>query len=194
MRPIKAFTLAELLIASSIFLAVMVSIYTAFHTGTFGYRDIEENIRVSQTAKQILECINLDLKNSFYYSSKETKFTGNKNDISFLTLIDTFIRGEIFQNYAYLVFKLEGDTLTRLCRKGKEALNVESEIKPQELGSNIEELAFSYGTAASGDQPLDWKDAWSDEKKLPTAVKVKLTIKNRAKHEFSRIIYLPTVK
>jgi prepilin-type N-terminal cleavage/methylation domain-containing protein len=199
----KAFTLVELLIASSIFLVVMVSIYSAFHTGTFGYRNIEENIIASQTAKQVLERINLDIRNSFRYSEDETKFTGNKDGISFLTLVDTFSNGKMSQNFVFLAYNIEDGAVMRLSRKNKEALNDKSQIKPQELGTNIEGLEFSYAAAAVNETPEPngwfgvpplWKETWSDPKEFPIAVKVKLTIKNKAAQEFSRTIYLPLAK
>ncbi|MCX5715091.1 MAG: prepilin-type N-terminal cleavage/methylation domain-containing protein, partial [Candidatus Omnitrophica bacterium] len=68
MKKTKAFSLVELLIASAIFAVVMVSIYSAFRTGIFGYKNIRENIEIYQSARFILERINLDLRNAFAYS------------------------------------------------------------------------------------------------------------------------------
>ncbi len=184
----KALTLLELLIVSSISAVIMVSIYAAFRTGTFGYRDIQNNIKVYQAARQILERINTDLRNAFAYSNNETKFKGDTNGISFLTLVDTFSRDKITQDYAFVSYKLEGNTLMRLCRKNKDALNDKSEVAWQEFGSNIKEITFSYGFLLPG-QPLQWKDLWDNPLALPVAVKVKLVFQNRAQ-EFQRQIFL----
>lgn len=198
MKKIKAVTLIELLIASSIFVVLMLSIYSAFHTGIFGYRNIEEAINISQGARQILERINLDLRDSFAYAKDQTKFTGNKNDISFLALIDTFNENKIMQDYAFVSYALKGDKLMWLCRKNKDSLNDKSEVQPEELSANIKEIIFSYGNIVTAGQPLQWKDSWAsqgdpeeEQKVLPLAVKVKLTLKNRAEQDFERTIFLP---
>jgi len=187
----KAVTLIELLIASSIFAIVMVTIYSAFHTGLFGYRDIEENIDIYQTARIILERLNLDLRNSFAYSQDETKFSGNNHEISFLTLAENFSEDKLILNYAFVSYKLEGKDLLRLFRRNQEALNDSAEIEPQELSSNVEDLIFSYGFIESGSEGIKWKDSWEDKKAFPVAVKAKLIITGKKKEEFERTIYFP---
>lgn len=195
MRKNNAFTLIELLIASSIFVIVILTIYSAFHTGIFGYRNIEETITIYQTARQILDRINLDLRNSFAYSNNETKFIGNPKDITFLTLVNTFSEDRIVQDYAFVFYKLEGDKLMRLCRKNKEALNENSGILPEEMASGVE-MTFSYFYIDSPNNSLKEKDLWNaqdkpeEKQKLPVAIKVKLTIKNKIQQEFERKIFL----
>jgi prepilin-type N-terminal cleavage/methylation domain-containing protein len=190
MKKNKAVTLIELLITSAIFVVVMVAIYSAFQTGIFGYRDIEENIQLYQSARQILERINLDLRNSFAFSKDETKFIGSKNEISFLTLVDSFTQDKIMQDYALVAYKLEEGKFTRLCRKNQQALNEKSEIEPLEFAENVAELSFSYAALPTSGQSIEWKDSWEDTKKLPTAVRVELTLKNKIRQEFERQIFL----
>ncbi len=194
---LSAFTLVELLIASAIFLVVILTVYSAFQGGVFGYRNIEENINMYQTARFILERMNLDLRNSFVYSKKDANFTGNKDEISFLALVDTFSQDKIEQAYAFVSYKIEEDRFMRLCRKDKESLKEESEIQPEEIVSNIEEVSFEYGYIDPIDNSLKFKGSWAgkdgpqDEQKiLPVAVKIKLSIKNKIKKEFERLVYL----
>ena len=144
MKKLTGFTLVELLIAASIFVVVMVSIYSAFSAGMFGYKGIEENIKISQIARQILERINLDLRNSFAYSDSDAKFSGAKDSLSFLSLADNYNNNEITPTYAFISYKLEGDRLMRLRRVNQEALKETSEIEAEEIGADIEELVFSY--------------------------------------------------
>ncbi len=183
----KSFTLIELLITSSIFMVVMLTVYISFNTGIFGYRNIEGTLSVSQTATKVLERINLDLRNSFAYSTDETKFSGSKNEISFLTLA---------QDYAFISYKLEENNFLRLCRRNQESLNDNSETEPKILASNLKEIVFSYGYVDPQSQILEWKDTWDDPILLPAAVKVNLSIKNEigrnsAEQDFERIIFLP---
>ncbi len=183
----KSFTLIELLIASSIFMVVMLTVQISFNTGIFGYRNIEGTLTVAQAATKVFERMNLDLRNSFAYSTDETKFSGGKNEISFLTLA---------QDYAFISYKLEENNLLRLCRRNQESLDDKIEIKPKILASNLKEIVFSYGFLDTKKQILEWKDAWDDPVLLPAAVKVNLTIKNEigrtnAEQNFERIIFLP---
>jgi len=194
MKKPKAFTLVELLIASGIFLVLMLTVYSSFHTGMLGYRNIEEAIDTYQTARQILERINLDLRNSFAYSGNETKFTGTGNSISFLTLVDTFSEDEIVQDYALVSYTLIDKKLLRQCRKNQESLNENSEVQAEEMASKIEGINFRFGYLNA--DKLEWSDSWpregalEDEKKaLPVKVEVKLTIKNRIEQVFQRTIF-----
>jgi len=193
MQKTKAFTLVELLIASSIFIVVMLTIYSAFHTGIFGYRNIEEAIDTYQAAGQILGRINLDLRNSFVYSANETKFEGENKQISFLALVDSYQEDKTVQDYAFVSYALEGNKLMRLCRINQDALNNESETKSEEMADNIE-VIFTYFYIDPDDptnNSLKEKGAWDDKVKLPAAVKINLTVKGKTESNFQRTVYLP---
>lgn len=201
MNRIRAFTLVELLIASAIFLVIMLTVYSSFHTGMLGYRNIEEAIDVSQSTRQILERINLDLRNAVIYSAREAKFAGNKGSIEFLTIADRFTQDEILKEYCLVSYSLEGARLMRLCRRNQESLNQESRVSPEEMAYNLEEIAFSYGYINVMDNSLAWKDSWAvqdapedEQKSLPVAVKVELRLKSRIKQDFQRTIFLPLDK
>lgn len=192
----KAFTLIELLIASTIFMVLMVTAYSAFHTGIFGYRDIEENIDIYQAARLILERMELDLKSSFPYSATEAKFSGSKNEMSFLSLVDSFNKDKISTDYAFISYKLEENKLLRLCRKNQESLKEKSEMQPDEMAGNIKELSLNYGYIDPADNSLkfdndSWGDTLDEQKTLPVAVKVNLVLKAKAEYSFERTIFLP---
>jgi len=189
----KGLTLTELLIATAIFALVLLTVYVSFHAGILGFRNIEEEIVTSQSARQILERINLDLRNSFAYSLDDSKFTGNPNDISFLTLVDNYTGDKIRQEFAFVSYKLEGDRLMRLCRLNAEALKEESAILAEEMSAGIEELSFKYGyKPSSGSEPIVFdKDSWQGDAGLPLAVKIKLVFNNSVKDTFERTIFLP---
>lgn len=208
MKKTRGLTLTELLIATAIFALVLLTVYASFHAGILGFQNIEEAIGVSQSARQILERINLDLRNSFAYSVDDSKFTGNPKDISFLTLVDNYSGDKIRQEFAAVSYKLEGDKLMRLCRLNTEALKKESADLPgEEMSSEVKKITFEYGyEPASGGEPIVFdKDSWQNNPKLPLAVKVKLELfRSRAKDTedtlertvdtFERTIFLPPVK
>lgn len=198
MKKSAAFTLIELLIASAIFLVVAVTIYSAFGAGIFGLRHINESIDMQQAARQILERLDTDLRNAFTYAKdKESKFIGNASGISFLTLVDTFSVDKLEQEYAFVSYEVEGNTLMRACRKNQESLNAGSTIQAEEMSPRIEKLEFSYGYIDPFDKSLKLKDSWGapgaldEQKTLPAAVAVKLAIKDKGTQEFQRTIYLP---
>lgn len=191
MKKRKAFTLVELLLAAAIFAVVVVSIFSAFHTGIFSYRNIDDAIELYQSARRALERMNLDVRNAFSYSADDAKFTGDANSISFLTLQETFSEDEVMRDYAFVSYSLEGGRLIRLCRKGKESLNDKLAVEPDELAQGAEELVFSYGYVDKADGTLKWKDAWDDAASFPAALKVTLSLKNKANAAFERTIYLP---
>jgi prepilin-type N-terminal cleavage/methylation domain-containing protein len=194
----KGFTLVEILVATAIFAVVITTVYSAFHTGIFGYRNIERNIEINQAVQQILECINLDLRNAFVYSSDESRFQGEAGFVSFLTLVDSYRKDKIVRDYALVSYSLEKNKIRRLCRKGKESLNARSEITAEEMASNMDmEIKFQYGYLGK-DKETEWLDSWpgfvstgEEGKGLPLAVKVKLTVKNKTEEVFERTIFLP---
>jgi prepilin-type N-terminal cleavage/methylation domain-containing protein len=197
MKKFRGFTLVELLISSSISLVLMITVYSAFHTGIFGYRDIEDRILAYQAARLILERINLDLRNSFAYSEEETRFTGSGNEIGFFALVDTFSQNNSSKDYAFLSYQVQDNRLTRLCRKNKNSLNEKLEIQPEEMADGLGSLSFEYGFLDPTDKSLKFKDTWAtksdaenERKTFPAAVRVKLTLGEKVNQDFQRTVYL----
>lgn len=186
----KAFTLVELLISSAILAVIMITVYSAFYSGIFGYRDIGENIEISQEARLIFNRLNLDLQNSFSYSKTGSKFSGDKTNIAFLSLVDSFSEGEMITDYTYVAYKFEDERLERFLKKNKDALNTAVSAEVQEMADNIEDLYFNYGYSDAPENPLEWKEAWDTTTAMPSAVKVKIVFKGKSTYEFERVIFL----
>ncbi len=219
----RAFTLIELLIAASILVVVMVAIYSAFYSGIFGCRGIDDIIEAHQVSRAILERVNIDLKNSFAYKDKSgnAKFTGSGHEVSFLTLVDTFVplkkinlneegfltgsgQENIVRDFALVSYKLEGNKLFRRVLKAQEALNQDSQARPEEMADNVVDIVFQYGkvpvaTQKDKDLVVDFKDTWvakddpdDEQGVLPVAVKISLIVKKgKIEYEFKRVVYLP---
>lgn len=190
-RTNSALTLVELLIASSIFVIIMTAVYSAFHAGIFGQRRIEGAIDIFQNARQVFGRIDLDFRNAFAFSSQDAKFLGNKNDLSFLTLVNTFSDNQITRDYSFVAYKLERDKLMRLCRKNQAALNEKSGKEPEELAAYIKGLNFSYGYVEADSTEIRWKDSWEDKTAMPDVLRITLTVGDKTKQEFVRTIFLP---
>lgn len=185
-----AFTLIELLITVSIFSIIILGLYSIFHTGVFSYNRLDKSLSLYQTARKIFNRIDLDLKNSFSYSNNETRFMGEKDKISFLTLT-----GSDFSSVSY---EREETNLLRLRKKGIESLKEDISTKPRVLARNIKEIDFSYAFSTGDESIFDWKDEWADadieKKNLPLAVKINLTLRENSKKgrdvKFEKIIFL----
>ncbi|MFH1458640.1 MAG: prepilin-type N-terminal cleavage/methylation domain-containing protein [Candidatus Omnitrophota bacterium] len=194
MKRHRAFTLVEVLVSSSIFLVVLVTAYSAFHAGVLSYRNIEDRISLYQAGRFILERIHLDLRNSFAFSKGRARFLGFANEMSFLTLIDSFSQDAISKEYCLVSYALENDKLMRLCKRGKQSLDEKSSAAPDEMACRLQELVFEYGYVDPADKSLKFKDTWaseSEQKSLPVAVRIKIVLKNKSVQDFERTIYLP---
>ena len=203
MKRNRSLTLIELLIATSIFVTVTMTLYSAIHSGIFGYRNIEDSIEIYETARSIMERLNLDLRNCFAYKDKEgiTKFSGNDKELNFLATVAAFSNDKIDRDFAFISYTLDANRLMRLCRRNSEALREASVIQPQELASHIKEMNFKYlcfdpqGPKDPKEKTVIEKDSWAltseDEKKtLPLAVHISLTVQGKVEKKFERIIYL----
>jgi prepilin-type N-terminal cleavage/methylation domain-containing protein len=187
----RGFTLIELLIASSILTIVMMAIYLSFRVGVFGYRDIEDNLQTTQAARMIMKRLDLDLRNSVMYSGDETRFKGDKRTVSFMTVVDTFMGGKMEQDYAFITYRSDNNSILRGCLKNNEIFAVSGPGQQEELACDIEGFTFDYGYIKSKNGPLEWKDSWSDPKALPVAVRVSLSIRGKRSYDCSRVIFLP---
>lgn len=190
MKKNNAFTLIELLIASGIFAVVMISAYSAFNSGLLGYRNIGERVDTYQAARTVLERLNPDLRNAFSYSRDEARFTGKKEEITFLTLADTYTQDKMIQEYAFAGYRLADKKMMRLLRRNRDALNNNSETQPEEMAAGVKELSFTYLYLDPADNSLKEKDSWDDPKALPAAVKVKLTFEGKIAQSFESTIFL----
>ncbi|MCX5712171.1 MAG: prepilin-type N-terminal cleavage/methylation domain-containing protein [Candidatus Omnitrophica bacterium] len=186
----KAFTLMEMLIAVTIFTVIAVSLFSAFRSGTFGYRSIEEAIDLNQSVLSALNRLDSDVRNCFSYSINENKFSGGASSISFLTLTDVFNGKGMEQKYAFVSYAIKDNKLMRLCRLDGEALDQNSSVMPEEMLDNAQ-IKFEYGHVQTGNS-IVYVSSWTDPKALPACIKVVLTAAGlgKANKVFERTIYL----
>lgn len=184
-----AFTLIELLITTSIFSVMILTVYSTFNTGLLSNQRIEASLDTYQTARRILNRMSLDLKNSFSFSSEDTKFTGKNNELSFLTLIGS--------NFSSVSYRLGDGKLLRIYKRNSESLKEEEMPRPRILAKRIKGIEFAYAYLTEDERVFEWKDEWDQKDKLPLAVKIKLILieklpKQKEKEvEFCQIVFLP---
>ncbi|MFH0856107.1 MAG: type II secretion system protein GspJ [Candidatus Omnitrophota bacterium] len=185
MRHSKAFTLIELLISLCVFAIIMVTLYSAFNTGVTGLGRIEANATALESGYFTLERIGKDLRNSFAYSSDDSRFSGDNAGLSFLTLGPQF---------SFIKYSLSGKVLLRLARVNQDALQNASGTKPKILARNVKQIKFTYIYLDPDSKELKETDAWNDTSALPVAVKVNLVLEGKRDAAFTRTIYLPLAK
>ncbi len=186
----KAFTLMELLIAVTIFTVIAVSLFSAFRSGIFGYRSIEEAIDLNQSAFSALSRLDTDARNCFSFSADDNKFIGDGSSLGFLTLVDIFEGAKLEKKYAYVSYSIKVNKLMRLCRLDSQALNANSAVLPEEMLENAQ-IKFEYGSIQPN-KAITYSGSWSDKKTLPVCIRVTLTIgkTGKATKAFERTIYL----
>ena len=82
-----------------------------------------------------------------------------------------------------------GSFALRLSGFQNDSLNSQGEFLPKTVLTDVESLSFEYGFY-DNQTVLNWNNAWSEIKKLPAAVKVKLVMMKNLNKEFKRVIYL----
>lgn len=197
---VKGFTLLEVLIATSIIAIVAMSLYSAFHTGVLSYKKIGASFEVYQSARSILNRMELDLSNAFGYSDEDSKFSGQKETLDFFSVIDSYSGIKKYSNVCRIKYEVKNKILNRSCFTDLKALTAGAEPVTEEFPFGVSEISFEYAfdlNIATG--AYEWFGAWPKEKNekgpLPLAVKIKLVFTESTKAqtplEFIKIIPLP---
>jgi type II secretory pathway pseudopilin PulG len=189
-----AFTFVELLISSLLLVTVTVALLASFQSGIGGYGNIEESSRLHQTARNILDRINLDLRNCRAYSNKDTFFHGDDHRLSFLTLLDKYQDDKTNRYLVSITYAKKETSVMRLVKIGTDIFKEDSKCESEEMGEPmVENIVFSYGSKQKqGD--ITFTDSWpiGTPQALPLVVKVTLTLKGKKSYLFERSIYVPT--
>ena len=205
-KPVKAFTFLELLISTGIFTVIAVSLYSAFRTGLFSYNTVGASFVTEQNARILLDRMGADLKNSFLYSKNNSQFKGDKNLLSFFSVVDEYDKtGTVFPRVYRIEYELTGNKLQRFCYKGLDAVTAQGTAEPRALSLSVKAISFEYANpAATRDAPYSWQTLWPKEDtqqrgSLPLAMKIKLALIQKDKNsknsdriiEFDKTVFLP---
>ncbi|MEI8350438.1 MAG: type II secretion system protein GspJ [Candidatus Omnitrophota bacterium] len=199
----RAVTLVELLIATSIFSIIILSLYSAFNTGVSSYGRVDSSFTLYQTARIALNRITVDIANTFAYAKSDSRFKGDAGSVELFSIVDIYEKTKIFPKVCRVRYELSGGVLTRACYKELDALVNNAEVKREEIAYDVKDVSFEF--AAAGDkagESYQWQELWpKDEKQkkcLPLAVRIKLTLiekvkakKSTALLEFDKIAALP---
>lgn len=200
-----AFSLLELLIVSSIFSVMMLSIYSAFQAGILSYNKMDSAFNIYQTARVILNRMEQELKNSFIYCLEDSGFEGQGQALRFFSLSDAFAQGRAVANICRIKYEqdLTNNVLKRNVSRGLAVLESDDKgASAEELSSAIQKISFEYASSSNRlDEPFTWQPAWpkpgdaEQKKELPLAVRIKLSLaeKNKKQQEISAIEFTKIV-
>jgi len=207
----KGFTFIEMIIAVTIFSIIAVSIFSVFRAGVRLWGATNPVIQANQSTRYFFNTISKDLKNSVSYNAasaavrtfgssenKKPNFEGDKQSISFMTLVEVSSGGVLphteLARVAYSYDKSK-KTVKRAIATKTEGLSVDH-AKSTDLLKDIDDKDFGfeycYKVASSPTEySYEWKDEWSDEDmdkgKIPRGVKVKAGL-------YGKTIFIPTGK
>lgn len=198
----NAFTLIELLLAAAISSVIIVVVYSVFQGSITSYNKIESSSVVYQTARAIFNRLELDLKNAYSFADDDAKFQGAKKSLDFFSLAASFENGGEFVYPARVKYDFTGESLTRSCAKGWNA--IEGDVQEEELSDQAVDFSLQYAFKADdSSSTVEWLDSWPPQSQgstastrlLPQAVKIKLTIieKNKQGKQASNVEFTKEV-
>ncbi|MEW6009415.1 MAG: type II secretion system protein GspJ [Candidatus Omnitrophota bacterium] len=170
-------TLVELLVSILIFSIIVVSLYSAFRVGLTAYRKGEKTASFHQKIRLSLDSLASDLRNSYRFSDRDSKFLSENEKITFYTLKPFYSRAlKETRQICKAEYYREEKKLFRNISCSTSAFADESKLKPEVLLDNITlfNCKFPYQSEEAGS--VNWKDYWKETDKVPLAVKVSLQI------------------
>ncbi len=178
----KGFTLVEILLAFTIFLLLILLIFTGFRLSSRTTEKITERDETSQRIRVVYERLGWLIRGAYPYKfvDKDGKerllFTGEGNSIGFVTTSVIPATGKIYDlsglKWVYLFVDNEGlkekDNVFFLEKNLEESREGAFILDPSVKSMNIEYLDPEENT---------WVDTWGpDNERLPPAIKIRLNI------------------
>lgn len=192
----KGFTLIELLITLAIVATILVIIYGSYASSVAIMNDCREQVSFYREIRLVLEMIPREISGAFVSPNNENlRFEGEEDELHFSSASEGLLPGrestDIREISYYLQSELDRNSLVR-----REECPVDDDIgeggETLTLIDDLESLSFSY----YGEE--DWQEEWDweEEGRLPQAVKVAITFKDRAGREtsFSALANIPLGK
>lgn len=180
-----AFTLAELLIAVSIFSVVSIAIYSTFSSGASVLGRVK-NIDLAQQ-RILLKSERFSRELRELPACRKQLFLGAKTKISFPGNADYIpCRITYYFDDSSLSLMRAADKLSQIITpQGK--VDAEFKSKPAVFLSKVKEVKFSYLTLDPAKNEYKWLDEWPQDY-LPVAVKLTVTGQNQ---EYVSTVFLP---
>jgi general secretion pathway protein J len=171
--PESGFTLLELVIALTILPLVILIIGNGFRLGMNAWEKGEQETVWTQRFRVLSGLLSQQIKSAYPYiieveNEKVAVFEGKSDSIMFVTTLTD----SAFGGFKWVRYSHKDGTLFL-----KEGLLPDKELDDSITGdeevvdTNIEEIKFAYLSAEDN----EWKESWNYGKKLPGAVRIKIS-------------------
>ena len=173
----RGFTLVEVLVAVSIFSALIVTIYASFISGMSAREKGETIVTLAETAQEVIRRLSLELACSIAYSSGS--FSGKSEQVTFVTLRAPAEGGAPrICRVIYYTCDESGTGLSSL-RHACQPLGGEY-LEGDLSGPCLRCMELSYAFREQGVGEVEWSDCWigTHDKPLPLAVRVSLVLES----------------
>jgi type II secretory pathway component PulJ len=185
---VRGYTFVETLITVLIFSIVMISMYSVFQTGSIAYKKMDSAFELYQEARIIFNRLDADLSNSFVYGKSNSGFYGDRQNLAFYTLLDSFsVDGRISREVAEINYEFLDSTLRRTQTDGLEILMRNSRGITEDLTDSLKDVFFQFAIRdiTETEKHYTWQDIWPikvndqdtiQQNSLPLAVKVEMIL------------------
>jgi len=169
----SGFTLLELIIAITILPLIILIIGNGFRLGMNAWEKGEQETVWTQRFRVLTGLLSQQIKSAYPYimemdDEKVAVFEGKEDSVMFVTaLTDSAYGGFKWVRYSHkdgTLFLKEG---TLPDKKLNDSITGDEEV----VDTGIEEIKFAYLSL----EDSEWKDSWDFGKKLPAAVRVKIS-------------------
>jgi len=206
----KAFTLIELLIASSLLVVIILALYTGFHVGITTGNTSQEVSDELQELRIFFDTFEQDLRNCVIYDDSNPNnlnsgFNGEETKLGFLSrgsrfifIDDKSVEIDEIRAVSY-IYDEDNQAVFRDTFQFSDFLSNGFSVpdaaknESNRVARKIKEFRISYISVSSTliPQPIE-EDSWPSDKGIPAKVKVRLVFaRGNRETEFTRTIHLP---
>lgn len=198
----KAFTLLELMVATSILGLIGLAVLTTFGSGLHVYERVQSYGGLQADILLSLEEMERDLANTFPLSGIE--FEGEAQKITFPAVIETIEtideEERAVPSIGQIAYSLGGDDDQKVLMRDQwdysQAVSGDkSENDQSGFFAYVKDIRFSYYFLDGKNEEYGWKESWSAEEDegSPVAVKIELTYEDRGRDiTLVRTVFLPS--
>jgi len=192
----KGFTLVEILVATTILVIAMASIYVSFQGGVTAWTKGTARMKVYLNARGALDMMSRELSAAFIYSTNNQFFYGRPNYLNFVAVMEPM--NAVTDLYTIDYSYSPNDKEIQRIDEASVGSDITSPITgtPVPLASRVTNLSLHYYDGSI------WQPTWDSTGvaqlgKLPQAVKIEITMQKEketsqaAAKVFSTVIFIP---
>ncbi|MFH1776419.1 MAG: type II secretion system protein GspJ [Candidatus Omnitrophota bacterium] len=189
---LRGITFIELLVAVTIFVAVITACISAFNQGFLVQKLLKKNVFVFQQGWEVLDLMENEVQNCIFFLPPS--FLGTGEQIDFFSLVEIpdveniTTRQNIPKKVNKIRYYLKDKENTGSLYRRRTVYDEEmvEDTDEEEILQGFSSIQFQfYGRKADG---LDWFDEWQDTDQLPRMVKVTLNMQGES---LEKNIFLP---